>query len=152
MQNQNLNNEDLNQNYDIPTTDLSEVDSNPFINSSGVAETITAVGGVTPERFWMVFMVLLTIGLAVTLFFGGRYMDKQLDKKDLEIDKKERKIESLEKELDECPEKTLNELKLTHQKLIELQEEINQTKREVIETNRAKHEEVKKLEQIEKQL
>ena len=48
------NNDEL-QNYEIPITDLTSDGNNPILSPSTGADVITAVGGVTPERFWMVF-------------------------------------------------------------------------------------------------
>lgn len=104
MQEQDNYNENE-QPYQMPTTDLSDVGGdNPVVHSSSASDIITAVGGVDPSRFWMIAMIILSVGLGLTLFFGGGYLVKQLDNK-------ETKILALEKKLEDCPEETLAKMK-----------------------------------------
>ena len=109
-----VNNDEL-QNYEIPITDLTSDGNNPILSPSTGADVITAVGGVTPERFWMVFMVIISIALGLFIFIGGGYLAN-------EISSKNNEIIQLKKELKECPEETLNRIKEEQLKFQELKE------------------------------
>ena len=74
------NNDEL-QNYEIPITDLTSDGNNPILSPSTGADVITAVGGVTPERFWMVFMVIISIALGLFIFIGGGYLANEISSK-----------------------------------------------------------------------
>ena len=108
-------NENELQNYEMPITDLTDDKGNPILSPSTGADVITAVGGVTPERFWMVFMVIISIALGLFIFIGGGYLAN-------EISTKNNEIVQLKKELKECPEETLNRIKEEQLKLEELKE------------------------------
>ena len=103
MPEQEINENEL-QNYEMPITDLTDDKGNPILSPSTGADIITAVGGVTPERFWMVFMVIISIALGIFTFIGGGYLAN-------EISSKNNEITQLKKELKEGPEETLNRIK-----------------------------------------
>ena len=133
------------QNYEIPITDLTSEGNNPILSPSTGADVITAVGGVTPERFWMVFMVLISIALGLFIFIGGGYLAN-------EISSKNNEIIQLKKELKECPEETLNRIKEEQLKFQELKEIVKSDSVKINSALIKKKERLKNLKEIEKNI
>ena len=138
-------NENELQNYEIPITDLTSEGNNPILSPSTGADVITAVGGVTPERFWMVFMVIISIALGLFIFIGGGYLAN-------EISSKNNEIIQLKKELKECPEETLNRIKEEQLKYQELKEIVKSDSVKINSALIKKKERLKNLKEIEKNI
>ena len=138
-------NENELQNYEIPITDLTSEGNNPILSPSTGADVITAVGGVTPERFWMVFMVIISIALGLFIFIGGGYLAN-------EISSKNNEIIQLKKELKECPEETLNRIKEEQLKFQELKEIVKLDSAKIDNTLAKKKQRLKSLKEIEKNI
>ena len=138
------NNDEL-QNYEIPITDLTSDGNNPILSPSTGADVITAVGGVTPERFWMVFMVIISIALGLFIFIGGGYLAN-------EISTKNNEIVQLKKELKECPEETLNRIKEEQLKFQELKEIVKLDSAKIDNSLTKKKQRLKSLKEIEKNI
>lgn len=138
------NNDEL-QNYEIPITDLTSDRNNPILSPSTGADVITAVGGVTPERFWMVFMVIISIALGLFIFIGGGYLAN-------EISSKNNEIIQLKKELKECPEETLNRIKEEQLKFQELKEIVKLDSAKIDNALTKKKQRLKSLKEIEKNI
>jgi hypothetical protein len=138
------NNDEL-QNYEIPITDLTSDGNNPILSPSTGADVITAVGGVTPERFWMVFMVIISIALGLFIFIGGGYLAN-------EISSKNNEIIQLKKELKECPEETLNRIKEEQLKFQELKEIVKLDSAKIDNALTKKKQRLKSLKEIEKNI
>ena len=138
------NNDEL-QNYEIPITDLTSDGNNPILSPSTGADVITAVGGVTPERFWMVFMVIISIALGLFIFIGGGYLAN-------EISTKNNEIVQLKKELKECPEETLNRIKEEQLKFQELKEIVKLDSAKIDNALTKKKQRLKSLKEIEKNI
>ena len=138
------NNDEL-QNYEIPITDLTSDGNNPILSPSTGADVITAVGGVTPERFWMVFMVIISIALGLFIFIGGGYLAN-------EISSKNNEIVQLKKELKECPEETLNRIKEEQLKFQELKEIVKLDSAKIDNALTKKKQRLKSLKEIEKNI
>ena len=139
-----VNNDEL-QNYEIPITDLTSDGNNPILSPSTGADVITAVGGVTPERFWMVFMVIISIALGLFIFIGGGYLAN-------EISTKNNEIIQLKKELKECPEETLNRIKEEQLKFQELKEIVKLDSAKIDNALTKKKQRLKSLKEIEKNI
>ena len=139
-----VNNDEL-QNYEMPITDLTSDGNNPILSPSTGADVITAVGGVTPERFWMVFMVIISIALGLFIFIGGGYLAN-------EISSKNNEIIQLKKELKECPEETLNRIKEEQLKFQELKEIVKLDSAKIDNTLTKKKQRLKSLKEIEKNI
>lgn len=139
-----VNNDDL-QNYEMPITDLTSDGNNPILSPSTGADVITAVGGVTPERFWMVFMVIISIALGLFIFIGGGYLAN-------EISSKNNEIIQLKKELKECPEETLNRIKEEQLKFQELKEIVKLDSAKIDNALAKKKQRLKSLKEIEKNI
>ena len=133
------------QNYEIPITDLTSDGNNPILSPSTGADVITAVGGVTPERFWMVFMVIISIALGLFIFIGGGYLAN-------EISTKNNEIVQLKKELKECPEETLNRIKEEQLKFQELKEIVKLDSAKIDNALTKKKQRLKSLKEIEKNI
>ena len=138
------NNDEL-QNYEIPITDLTSDGNNPILSPSTGADVITAVGGVTPERFWMVFMVIISIALGLFIFIGGGYLANEISSKNSEI-------LQLKKELKECPEETLNRIKEEQLKFQELKEIVKLDSAKIDNALTKKKQRLKSLKEIEKNI
>ena len=138
-------NENEIQNYEMPITDLTDDKGNPILSPSTGADIITAVGGVTPERFWMVFMVIISIALGIFTFIGGGYLAN-------EITSKNNEITQLKKELKECPEETLNRIKEEQLKFQELKEIVKSDSEKIDSALIKKKERLKSLKEIEKNI
>ena len=138
-------NENELQNYEMPITDLTDDKGNPILSPSTGADIITAVGGVTPERFWMVFMVIISIALGLFIFIGGGYLAN-------EISSKNNEITQLKKELKECPEETLNRIKEEQLKFQELKEIVKSDSDKIDSALIKKKERLKSLKEIEKNI
>ena len=138
-------NENELQNYEIPITDLTSDGNNPILSPSTGADVITAVGGVTPERFWMVFMVIISIALGLFIFIGGGYLAN-------EISSKNNEIIQLKKELKECPEETLNRIKEEQLKFQELKEIVKLDSAKIDNALTKKKQRLKSLKEIEKNI
>lgn len=136
-----------NESYDeIPTNDINTSKSDKsLIGGSPVADTINAAGGVDPSRFWVVFMIALIIALASTIAFGGGYLVKQLDKKDDEIAK-------LRVKLEDCPQKTLDDLQRQQQAIEDIKQGVISNANRIKELKLEKTEDVENLEQLDKKL
>lgn len=139
-----VNNDEL-QNYEMPITDLTSDAGNPILSPSTGADVITAVGGVTPERFWMVFMVIISIALGLFIFIGGGYLAN-------EISSKNNEITQLKKELKECPEETLNRIKEEQLKFQELKEIVKLDSAKIDNALAKKKQRLKSLKEIEKNI
>ena len=139
-----VNNDEL-QNYEMPITDLTSDGNNPILSPSTGADVITAVGGVTPERFWMVFMVIISIALGLFIFIGGGYLAN-------EISSKNNEIIQLKKELKECPEETLNRIKEEQLKFQELKEIVKLDSAKIDNALTKKKQRLKSLKEIEKNI
>ena len=139
-----VNNDEL-QNYEMPITDLTSDGDNPILSPSTGADVITAVGGVTPERFWMVFMVIISIALGLFIFIGGGYLAN-------EISSKNNEIIQLKKELKECPEETLNRIKEEQLKFQELKEIVKLDSAKIDNALTKKKQRLKGLKEIEKNI
>ena len=139
-----VNNDEL-QNYEMPITDLTSDGDNPILSPSTGADVITAVGGVTPERFWMVFMVIISIALGLFIFIGGGYLAN-------EISSKNNEITQLKKELKECPEETLNRIKEEQLKFQELKEIVKLDSAKIDNALAKKKQRLKSLKEIEKNI
>ena len=139
-----VNNDEL-QNYEMPITDLTSDVGNPILSPSTGADVITAVGGVTPERFWMVFMVIISIALGLFIFIGGGYLAN-------EISSKNNEIIQLKKELKECPEETLNRIKEEQLKFQELKEIVKLDSAKIDNALTKKKQRLKSLKEIEKNI
>lgn len=139
-----INENDI-QNYEMPITDLTDDKGNPILSPSTGADIITAVGGVTPERFWMVFMVIISIALGIFTFIGGGYLAN-------EITSKNNEITQLKKELKECPEETLNRIKEEQLKFQELKEIVKSDSEKIDSALIKKKERLKSLKEIEKNI
>ena len=144
MPEQEINENEL-QNYEMPITDLTDDKGNPILSPSTGADIITAVGGVTPERFWMVFMVIISIALGIFTFIGGGYLAN-------EISSKNNEITQLKKELKECPEETLNRIKEEQLKFQELKEIVKSDSEKIDSALIKKKERLKSLKEIEKNI
>jgi len=143
MQEQDNYNE---QPYQMPTTDLTEVGGdNPVVHSASASDIITAVGGVDPSRFWMIAMIILTIGLGLTLFFGGGYLVKQLDNR-------ESKILALEEKLENCPEETLTKMKKQQLEFQDLKQIIKRDSIRIDSVILSKESKINKMKKIEEKL
>lgn len=138
-------NENEIQNYEMPITDLTDDKGNPILSPSTGADIITAVSGVTPERFWMVFMVIISIALGIFTFIGGGYLAN-------EITSKNNEITQLKKELKECPEETLNRIKEEQLKFQELKEIVKSDSEKIDSALIKKKERLKSLKEIEKNI
>lgn len=138
-------NENELQNYEMPITDLTDDKGNPILSPSTGADIITAVGGVTPERFWMVFMVIISIALGLFIFIGGGYLAN-------EISSKNNEITQLKKELKECPEETLNRIKEEQLKFQELKEIVKLDSAKIDNALAKKKQRLKSLKEIEKNI
>ena len=138
-------NENELQNYEIPITDLTSEGNNPILSPSTGADVITAIGGVTPERFWMVFMVIISIALGLFTFIGGGYLANEISSKNSEINQ-------LKKELKECPEETLNRIKEEQLKFQELKEIVKSDSEKIDSALIKKKERLKSLKEIEKNI
>lgn len=138
-------NENELQNYEMPITDLTDNKGNPILSPSTGADLITAVGGVTPERFWMVFMVIISIALGLFIFIGGGYLAN-------EISSKNNEIIQLKKELKECPEETLNRIKEEQLKFQELKEIVKLDSAKIDNALAKKKQRLKSLKEIEKNI
>ena len=138
-------NENELQNYEIPITDLTSEGNNPILSPSTGADVITAIGGVTPERFWMVFMVIISIALGLFTFIGGGYLANEISSKNSEINQ-------LKKELKECPEETLNRVKEEQLKFQELKEIVKSDSAKINSALIKKKERLKNLKEIEKNI
>ena len=138
-------NENELQNYEIPITDLTSEGNNPILSPSTGADVITAIGGVTPERFWMVFMVIISIALGLFTFIGGGYLANEISSKNSEINQ-------LKKELKECPEETLNRIKEEQLKFQELKEIVKSDSAKINSALIKKKERLKSLKEIEKNI
>ena len=138
-------NENELQNYEMPITDLTDDKGNPILSPSTGADIITAVGGVTPERFWMVFMVIISIALGLFIFIGGGYLAN-------EISTKNNEITQLKKELKECPEETLNRIKEEQLKFQELKEIVKLDSAKIDNALAKKKQRLKSLKEIEKNI
>ena len=138
-------NENELQNYEIPITDLTSEGNNPILSPSTGADVITAIGGVTPERFWMVFMVIISIALGLFTFIGGGYLANEISSKNSEINQ-------LKKELKECPEETLNRIKEEQLKFQELKEIVKSDSAKINSALIKKKERLKNLKEIEKNI
>ena len=138
-------NENELQNYEMPITDLTDNKGNPILSPSTGADLITAVGGVTPERFWMVFMVIISIALGLFIFIGGGYLAN-------EISTKNNEIIQLKKELKECPEETLNRIKEEQLKFQELKEIVKLDSAKIDNALAKKKQRLKSLKEIEKNI
>ena len=136
-----------NESYDeIPTNDIDISKSDrSIIGGSSVADTINAAGGVDPSRFWVVFMIALIIALAAIITFGGGYLVKQLDKKDEEI-------ATLRVKLEECPQKTLDDLQRQQQAIEDIKQGVISNANRIKELKLEKTEDVENLEQLDKKL
>lgn len=135
--------------YQMPTTDLS---GGGAIGQSSASDIITATGNIDPNKFWMVVMIILMLGLGGGAVFWIQSLYAEINTLDSRLAKKDVKIEQLEKQLDEAPQKTLDELLQTHQKIQELRGEIKYTDKKIEEGNRELLETNDKLKQIEKGL
>ena len=138
-------NENEIQNYEMPITDLTDDKGNPILSPSTGADIITAVGGVTPERFWMVFMVIISIALGIFIFIGGGYLANEISYKNSEITQ-------LKKELKECPEETLSRIKEEQLKFQELKEIVKSDSEKIDSALIKKKERLKSLKEIEKNI
>ena len=138
-------NENELQNYEIPITDLTSEGNNPILSPSTGADVITAIGGVTPERFWMVFMVIISIALGLFTFIGGGYLANEISSKNSEINQ-------LKKELKECPEETLNRIKEEQLKFQEFKEIVKSDSAKINSALIKKKERLKSLKEIEKNI
>ena len=138
-------NENELQNYEIPITDLTSEGNNPILSPSTGADVITAIGGLTPERFWMVFMVIISIALGLFTFIGGGYLANEISSKNSEINQ-------LKKELKECPEETLNRIKEEQLKFQELKEIVKSDSVKINSALIKKKERLKNLKEIEKNI
>ena len=138
-------NENEIQNYEMPITDLTDDKGNPILSPSTGADIITAVGGVTPERFWMVFMIIISIALGIFTFIGGGYLANEISSKNSEITQ-------LKKELKECPEETLNRIKEEQLKFQELKEIVKSDSEKIDSALIKKKERLKSLKEIEKNI
>ena len=138
-------NENELQNYEMPITDLTDDKGNPILSPSTGADLITAVGGVTPERFWMVFMVIISIALGLFIFIGGGYLANEISSKNSEITQ-------LKKELKECPEETLNRIKEEQLKFQELKEIVKLDSAKIDNALAKKKQRLKSLKEIEKNI
>ena len=144
MPEQEINENEL-QNYEMPITDLTDDKGSPILSPSTGADIITAVGGVTPERFWMVFMVIISIALGIFTFIGGGYLAN-------EISSKNNEITQLKKELKECPEETLNRIKEEQLKFQELKEIVKPDSAKIDNALAKKKQRLKSLKEIEKNI
>lgn len=90
--------------YELPTTSMDEVGTDNPISASGIKEIIETTASVNPTSFWMVFMIVISVGLAAVLFFGGGYLIDE--NKTLKSEKKE-----IQTKLDDCPDKALERFK-----------------------------------------
>lgn len=143
MSEQNINNESYDE---IPTNDINTSSKDlPLIGGSSVTDTINAAGGVDPSRFWVVFMIALIIALASTIAFGGGYLVKQLDKKDIEI-------AVLRVKLEECPQKALDDLQKQQRAIEEIKQNVINNSNRIQEIKYERLKDVKNLEQMNKKL
>lgn len=132
------------QDYEMPTTELDSK-GNPILSPSSGADVITAVGSVSPDRFWMIFMIVLSVALGLTLFFGGSYMIS-------EIKTKNEEIQSLKKELKDCPEETINRIKKELEGVKELKNMVLEDSHRIDSTIEKKSSRIDKLQQIDNAL
>ena len=146
MSDEQLNEQQI-PDYQMPTTDMGG-----SIGQSGVADIITATNNVDPKNFWMVVLVILLLGYGAGTAFWITNLYEQINAQDVRLAKKDVKIEQLEKQLDEAPQKTLDDLIQTHNKIQELRGDIKLTEQKVNERNKELLETNDKLKQIEKGL
>lgn len=138
MQNQ----QQPNENYNMQTTDMNDVGSNP-VGSGNIVDVIEATGNINPTRFWMVFMVALTIALGMVIFFGGGYLTDEI--KNLKQDNKQ-----LQVKLDECPDKTLETFKKQQAELNELKHNVLRDAMKLDSIEKGKRKTLEKIQKIEK--
>ena len=136
--------------YQMPMTDLSSEGS--IIGTSGAADVITATGNLNPNNFWMVVLIVLLLGYGAGTVFWITNLYGQIKEQDIRLSKKDVKIEQLQKELDEAPQKTLDELIQTHNKIQELRGDIKATELKVDARNKDLLETNYKLKQVEEKL
>lgn len=134
-----------NENYEMPTTDMSDVGKDNPVNGSNISTIIDATGKLDPSKFWMVAMVILTIALGSILFFGGGYLIKELDKKELKID-------DLEKKLAACPEETLAKIKKQQLEFQDLKHIIKRDSVRIDSVILSKKNKIQKMQKIEQNL
>lgn len=137
-----INNEDSNE-YEIPTTNMEDVGTESPINASGIKDIIETTASVNPTSFWMVFMIVLSIGLAGVLFFGGGYLIDE--NKTLKQDKKE-----IQNKLDDCPDKALERFKQQQREIQEIKNSVLSDSVQLDKLEAAKKKRLEKLEQIDK--
>ena len=143
MSEQDINNESYDE---IPTNDIDISKSDKsLIGGSSVADTINAAGGVDPSRFCVVFMIALIIALAAIITFGGGYLVEQLDKKDDEI-------AILRVKLEDCPQKTLEDLQRQQQAIEDIKQGVISNTNRIKELKLEKTKDVENLEQLDKKL
>lgn len=141
--------EENNKDYNIPETPYNEGQG---LGSNPIADIITATSNVKPERFWMVALIILCLGIAGVASWLVTSLERDKASFREQVEKKEEKISKLEKELRECPKKTLEELKLTHETLIEIQRDVKASKEEIKADNDLRENNLKMLKQIKKDL
>lgn len=146
MSDEQLNEQQI-PDYQMPTTDIGG-----SIGQSGAADIITATSNVDPKNFWMVVLVILLLGYGAGTAFWITNLYAQITAQDVRLAKKDVRIEQLEKELDEAPQKTLDDLIQTHNKIQELRGDIKITEQKVNERNKELLETNDKLKEIEKGL
>lgn len=146
MSDEQLNEQQI-PDYQMPTTDIGG-----SIGQSGAADIITATSNVDPKNFWMVVLVILLLGYGAGTAFWITNLYGQITAQDVILAKKDVKIEQLEKQLDEAPQKTLDDLIQTHNKIQELRGDIKITEQKVNERNKELLETNDKLKEIEKGL
>lgn len=149
MSEEHLNEQQI-PDYQMPTTDLSSEGS--IIGTSGAADVITATGNLNPNNFWMVVLIVLLLGYGAGTVFWITNLYGQIKEQDIRLSKKDVKIEQLQKELDEAPQKTLDELIQTHNKIQELRGDIKATELKVDARNKDLLETNYKLKQVEEKL
>ena len=136
------NNEDFNE-YEIPTTSMDEVGKENPISATGIKEIIETTASINPTSFWMVFMIVLSVGLAGVLFFGGGYLIDE--NKTLKGEKKEIQIK-----LDDCPDKALERFKQQQREIQDIKKSVLSDSVQLDILEAAKKRRIEKLEQIDK--
>ena len=121
MSDEQLNEQQI-PDYQMPTTDIGG-----SIGQSSAADIITATSNIDPKNFWMVVLVILLLGYGAGTAFWITNLYEQINAQDIRLAKKDIKIEQFEKQLDEAPQKTLDDLIQTHNKIQELRGDIKLT-------------------------
>lgn len=131
---------------------MEEIDKvEEMINGSSPAELIKTVSEVDPTRFWMVVMMALIFSLSATIIAGGKYLVKEIEKKELQVKERDSTIAQKDKEIKMCPEETIRRLKLEQETIKTLKTNIIEKNNSIDREINSVQKDVQKLEQFNKE-